>query len=178
MNLDVVGNFMSDRKIFYSPFNTTVNFIVAIGGLILLIILATQIHTTAAILFIIVLLAIGGQAMFMFIKSFFLFVSKKPALILTNECFIDNSMSIRIPWIDINAVSIYKFNGRAFLAFDLVDNSIIYRQVLNPMQNIFLRLNAALTKKSFMTSLSFLKGDNAGIFETVDSYHQTVVKKG
>ena len=168
---------MNDRKIFYSPLNTAVNFIVAIGGLILLTILATKIHTVAAIVFIIVLLVIGGQGMFMFIKSFFLFVSKKPAIVLTQECFIDNSMGIKIKWADVNAISIYKFNGRPFLAFDLVDNSIIYRQVLNPIQNIALRLNAAWSKKSFMTSLSFLKGDNIGIFETVDSYNRTVTKK-
>lgn len=167
---------MDDKKISYSPFNTTFNFIIAVGFVILLIVLIAQVHKTAAIVFVISLLVIAGQSMFMFIKSFVLFIQKRPAILLTHECFVDNSMGIKIGWTDIIDISIYNFNGRIFLAFNVTDNSIIYSQILNPVQNVFLRLNASLSKKSFMTNLSFLKGKNSDIFEIVNGYYQSVLK--
>ena len=166
----------NNQEIFYSPYNTTVNFIIAVGFFILLVILATNVHKTAAIIFVIVLVAVAGQGMFMFIKSFASFVSGKPAIVLTKENFIDNSTGVKISWTDIKNITIYNFNGRAFLAFDLIDNSIIYKQILNPIQNGFLRINAALSKKSFMTNFSFLKGKNAEIFEKVNNFYQTALE--
>ena len=167
---------MDDKKISYSPFNTTFNFIIAISFVILLTVLVIQVHKTAAIVFVLALLIIAGQSMFMFIKSFVLFIQKRPAILLKQECFVDNSMGIKISWTDIIDISIYEFNGRIFLAFNVTDNSIIYSQVLNPVQNVFLRLNASLSKKSFMTNLSFLKGKNSDIFEIVNGYYQSVSK--
>lgn len=166
----------NNQEISYSPYNTTINFIIAVGFIILLIILATNVNKTAAIIFIVVMIAIGGQGMFMFIKSFLLFVSGKPAIVLTKDYFIDNSTGIKIGWSDINNITSYNFNGRTFLAFDLIDNSIIYKQILNPIQNGLLRINAALSKKSFMTNLSFLKGKNADIFEKVNNFYRAVLK--
>lgn len=166
----------NNQEIFYSPYNTTVNFIIAVAFFILLVILATNVHKTTAIIFIVVLIAVGGQGMFMFIKSFLLFVSGKPAIVLTKKYFIDNSSGVKISWSDINNITNYNFNGRTFLAFDLIDNSIIYKQIFNPIQNGLLRINAALSKKSFMTNLSFLKGKNADIFENVNNFYRAILK--
>jgi len=167
---------MHDQKISYSPFNTIFNFLVAVGFFILLIILLIQIHTTAGTIFVLILLAIAGQGMFTFVKSFVLFTLKQPAIILTQEYFVDNSMGIKIRWTDMNAISVYNFNGRVFLAFNVTDNSIIFRQVLNPIQNVFLRINAALSKKSFMTNFSVLKGKSSEIFDVVSNYYQNTAK--
>jgi len=165
------------QKISYSPYNTTVNFLIAVGFFILLVVLAIKVHKTATIIFIVVLVTIGGHGIFMFIKSFFLFVSGKAAIVLTKEYYVDNSMGIKISWSDINDITTYNFNLRTFLAFDLSDNMIIYKQIRNPIQNVFLKINAGLSKKSFMTNLSFLKGKNSDIFETVNKFYQAVSKK-
>jgi hypothetical protein len=168
---------MDDQKIYYSPFNVTINFIVALGTFTCFAILAVQGGSKAAMTFIIVSVAIGGQFMIAFIKSFVLFTLQRPAIILTKECLIDNSMGVKINWTDINDISIYEYGSMTYLAFEVTSNSIIYRQFLNPLQNILLRLNTALSKKSFLINFSFLKGKNEDIFEMVREYHQNVCKK-
>ena len=109
--------------------------------------------------------------MYTFIKSFLFFITNKPAILLTNNQFIDNTSGKKLFWSDITKIETYLFQGRTFLAISVTQNSIIYRQTLNPFQNLMLRLNALITKKSLMTNFSFLKGENKEIFKTINTFY-------
>jgi hypothetical protein len=161
---------MDDIKIYFSPLHTTMNFIIAIGFWCLIIILLQNPHRTNAIIFVAILLLISN-GMYTFIKSFLFLITNKPAILLTNNQFIDNTSGKKLFWSDITKIETYLFQGRTFLAISVTQNSIIYRQTLNPFQNLMLRLNALITKKSLMTNFSFLKGENKEIFKTINTFY-------
>ena len=116
--------------------------------------------------------------MYTFIKSFIFLITNRPAIHLTNDQFIDNTTGKKLFWTDITNIETYLFQGRTFLAISVTDNSIIYRQTLNPFQNLMLRLNSLMTKKSLMTNFSFLKGKNEEIFKSIMAfYYRTLGNK-
>jgi hypothetical protein len=122
------------------------------------------------------LLIIAGQPSFIMIKSFVRFLNKKPAIELTSEFYIDHLNGVKIDWKNIKTISSTNYGQWTFLCFDLIDNSIFYRQIKNPIQSLFIKLETLLTKISMKTNISLVKGNNKEIYWTIFNHQKSTSK--
>ena len=166
---------MNDIQLKYHPFNVTIHFCT---GLVFFGLLATVLIQTpnkiAGIVFVTILLLIVGPVYFLSVRNFVRLLLGQSCLILNREYYIDNINDIKIKWTEINSIGSSAFGQWTFLTFNLTDNSIVSRQLRNPIYRLLLRLESILTKSSFKTNSSFIRGDNKEVFWTVFNYHKNI----
>jgi hypothetical protein len=164
-------------KISYHPINVWINFIIILCFYITpIFIVLFMVPKPSGLIFTVLLLIIAGKPSFMIIKSFFRFLNKKPAIELTEEYYIDHLNMVKIRWSNITNVGSNNFGQWTFLSFDLVDKSIFYQQIQNPIQKLLLKLETFLTKISMKTNISLVDGNNKEIYWTVYNYHKNAKK--
>ncbi len=135
-----------------------------------------SIHTynrLGAVIFLTILFLLAGPLYISSIKNFIRLILGKPSIILSREYYIDKINGITIKWEDINSISSSKYSHWTFLTFKLHDDTLIFRQIKNPIYNLFVRLESLLTKTTFKTNSSFILGDNDDIYRSVFDYYKS-----
>jgi len=160
-------------KFYYHPINTCLNFAIILCFYIIpIIFLLSSPPKLAIYIFLLILLIITGPFCFLMVNNFFRFLFNKAAVEITDEFYIDHLNGIKIAWNNINHIGTTNYGQWTFLNFDLIDQDIFYKQIHNPVQNIFFRLENFLTKTTFKTNISLVKGDNKEIFWTIFNRHK------
>jgi hypothetical protein len=143
-----------------------------IGGFTPLLIHSIRINNQPGICFIIGWLLLYFYPATTAIKSFAAMLSGKPAIELTCTHYIDNITGITVLWPEIKNISTYRNSN---LIVTVVNNAIVYDQVSNPFQKLFIWSSSWLLEP-FSTNLSLVKGRNKDLVSLIKEYHQTAVK--
>jgi hypothetical protein len=114
-----MGNFMTEDKIYYNSKVVLLNFLIAIGFFGLMVYLFVEAPRPAGIVFVTILIAVGGQPQYLFIKNFIRLIANKPAMELTQNEYIDYQNGVRINWLDIVSVANLNFGIWEFISFNL-----------------------------------------------------------
>jgi hypothetical protein len=161
-----------DTQISYSPISVSIHFVLTAAILILFsfgLSHSIQHHKTIGIYFCIAWLLVFFYPATIYIKTFIAFVLKKPAIVLTKDFYRDNVQNIIIPWGEIKDIRITTLKV-SFLTIAVKNNSVIYKQVQNPIKKFFMWSNT-FSGKPLMTNLSLLKGKNKDILNIVKEFN-------
>ncbi|SCZ01190.1 hypothetical protein SAMN02927903_03358 [Flavobacterium caeni] len=162
----------SKMTINYCSKNVGINFfIILIFFIIPFCFLFFNFSKPATVIFSLVLILLGYSSVFIFIKSFVRNILKLPAIELTNEHYIDHINGIKVSWKAISNISTSSIGQWTFINFELNDYSIFFKQIRNPIQNLFFRLEKIATGSPMKTNISLVKGKNEEIFWKVFNFY-------
>jgi len=175
---------MNDLRIEYSPFGVIlIPTILILGGLVGPIVLdimsidAINRGKTAAIYFFIgatFIALILLPFIYLSIKCFINYLKNQPAILLTKDYYVDNIENVKLSWTDIKNIWTITFRS-SFLKVTVVDNAIVYRQATNPIWK-FVFWNNAWNGGILSINLTFLKGKNQDVVNTIKDYQQKIIK--
>lgn len=174
---------MTTINIYYSPFNMVMFFLLtgfgAIGSPIMLIPLWTDSikrGNGAAIMFLILLLCLNLILIPIFLvilKCFIACIKKQPAIEMTPEYYIDNIEQVKISWNKISDVYILELKN-SFLKVAVSDEEVVYSQAKNFLYKYMFSRNSS-NGGILSVNLSFLKGKNKNIVNTIIDYRQKIL---
>jgi endonuclease V-like protein UPF0215 family len=91
---------------------------------------------------------------------------------LTNEYYFDNLNNVKIEWRNISEIDLIKYKNWTFITFNLIDKGKVFNQIKNPILKLIFRIESTLSFKNWKTNISYVKGENQDIFETINEFHK------
>ena len=159
-------------KYSYNPFLTWFNFILVIVLFFIpMIFLLFRVTNFKSLIFVFALILFGFFC-FKIIINFYRYVVKKPSIELTNEYYFDNLNNIKIEWRNISEIDLIKYRNWTFITFNLDDKEKVFNQIKNPILKLIFRIESTLSSKNWKTNISYVKGENQDIFETINEFHK------
>ena len=98
-------------------------------------------------------------------------LNKKPSLEVTDSYIFDYINNIKIYWKNVRKINILHIKGNSYVNFDLIDKSLYYKQLKNPISRILFKLPDP-DGISVKTEISLVKGKNEDIYEKIYNYHK------
>jgi len=95
-------------------------------------------------------------------------ITKKPAVEMTDEYFVNHMNNTKIHWKNIIKIKQYSASGYELIRFDLRDRKNYIRQVKDPIYKFIFLLAPDITY--IHTNLSYLKGNNYKIYEEINDF--------
>jgi hypothetical protein len=135
------------------------------------LVLAFDSNQPFGIILIIVLWLIGGYHFANTLRNLCRSLNKKPSIELTESYIFDNINNIKIYWKNVGKINMLHIKGNSYVNFDLIDRSLYYRQLKNPISRILFKLPDP-DGISIKTEISLVKGKNEDIYETIYNYHK------
>lgn len=117
------------------------------------------------LIFPIILLILGGYFYYRICKAVFHIIINKSMIEFTSDEYIDNLNGVSLRWKNIKMISLEE--GKApFVLFSLLDKSLFYDSMKNPLKKIFYKIEI-FTGKAFKTNILFAKGKNSDILNEI-----------
>jgi hypothetical protein len=98
-------------------------------------------------------------------------LNKKPSIELTEEYIFDYINNKKIYWKNVKSVSKIHVKGNSYVVFDLIDKSLYYKQLKDPISKILFKLPDP-DGISVKTEISLVQGKNENIYESIYTYHK------
>lgn len=90
---------------------------------------------------------------------------------MTESYIFDYINNIKIYWKNVRKINILDIKGNSYVNFDLIDRSLYYKQLKNPISRILFKLPDP-DGISIKIEISLVKGKNEDIYETIYTYHK------
>jgi len=125
-------------------------------------------------------LLFGFLAAFVLLSNPFLLIAnafvkllfRKPAIVLTEKCLVDNWNNLKLNWTDIKQISSFNFRW-SFICVNTIKDNVVFRQILNPSKFLFMGLERLFSGRTLKINLSLLKDKNSFIVSTIEQFWLT-----
>jgi len=150
----------------YNKTKIIFNFIVSLILVSSLLVLFVSPIKKSGYFFIGVIFVITFQLVYNNVRSFIRFLGHKPAVILTDQYYIDYLNNIKFPWSEIETVKIKSYWAGRFLLFDIKNKSVIFSQISNPIMKLLIQFESFVSKANYKTNISNIDSSDE-IFENI-----------
>jgi hypothetical protein len=109
------------------------------------------------------------------IKPLYSLLKSKPSLMLSEKSLYIDSSDSNIFWTDIEEIKLIKQRGVS-ISIKLKDKEKYICKNKNPVNRIFHRISSSIFHGTFQIPLTFIKGKNKDIFDTInDTFNKATV---
>lgn len=102
------------------------------------------------------------------IRNLYRSITKKPAIEITDEYFVNHMNNTKIHWKNINKISLSGGGLYQAIRFDLRNRKKYISQIKNPVHKFFFILAPDVANIQF--GLGYIKGNNDKIFEEINDF--------